>query len=42
MGFVAFKEIAWPGDATDLFRTSVADVRAWRDHLLAREAVQRP
>ena len=42
MGFVAFKEIAWPGDATDLFRTSVADVHAWRDYLLARGAVPRP
>jgi site-specific recombinase XerD len=35
MAFVAFRQIAWPEDATTLFRTSVADVHAWRDHLVA-------
>jgi hypothetical protein len=38
MAFVAFRQIAWPGDATALFRTSVADVHAWRDQLVAAGA----
>ena len=38
MAFVAFRQIAWPDDATALFRTSVADVHAWRDHLVAAGA----
>jgi site-specific recombinase XerD len=36
MAFIAFRKIAWPGDATTLLRTSVADVHAWRDHLVAQ------
>jgi site-specific recombinase XerD len=35
IAFIAFRQIAWPGDATTLLRTSVADVHDWRDHLVA-------
>lgn len=38
MAFVAFREIAWPDGATALFHTSVADIHAWRDHLVATGA----
>src|SRR5262249_61924607 len=38
MAFIAFRQIAWPGDATRLLRTSVADVHGWRDHLVAAGA----
>jgi integrase/recombinase XerD len=38
MAFVAFRRIAWPESATAMFRTSVADVHAWRDHLVAAGA----
>jgi site-specific recombinase XerD len=38
MGFVTFRGIRWPENATDLFKTSVADVQAWRDHLVAKGA----
>ena len=41
MAFIAFRQIAWPGDATTLFRTSVADVHGWRDHLVAAGAAPR-
>ena len=32
--FIAFQTIAWPDDAIRLLQTSVADVHAWRDHLI--------
>jgi site-specific recombinase XerD len=38
MGFVAFRGVQWPEEATNLFKTSVADVHAWRDHLVAQGA----
>ena len=38
MGFIAFQAIAWPEDAIRLLQTSVADVHAWRDHLMAAGA----
>src|SRR4051812_21538895 len=38
MAFVAFRQIAWPDDSMALLRTSVADVHAWRDHLVAAGA----
>ena len=38
MAFIAFRKIAWPKEATALFQTSVADVHAWRDHLIASGA----
>jgi len=36
MAFVEFMQIQWPADATALFQTSVRDVHAWRDHLVAQ------
>jgi site-specific recombinase XerD len=38
MAFIAFRQIAWPDDAITLLQTSVADVHAWRDQLIADEA----
>jgi site-specific recombinase XerD len=38
VGFIAFREIAWPDDAIRLLQISVADVHAWRDHLVATGA----
>ena len=35
MAFIAFRQIRWPEDAICLLQTSVADVHAWRDHLVA-------
>jgi integrase/recombinase XerD len=35
MAFIAFRAIAWPHDAIELLKTSVADVHAWRDQLMA-------
>lgn len=35
MTFVAFRQIRWPDDAITLLQTSVADVHAWRDQLVA-------
>ena len=38
MGFIGFRRLRWPEDAIRLLQTSVADVHAWRDHLLASAA----
>ena len=38
MAFIAFRHIRWPEDAILLLQTSVADVHAWRDHLVAANA----
>ena len=38
MAFIAFRQIAWPDAAPALFQTSVADVHAWRDQLVAAGA----
>jgi site-specific recombinase XerD len=35
MAFIAFRRIAWPEAAITLLQTSVADVHAWRDQLVA-------
>jgi site-specific recombinase XerD len=35
VAFIAFRRIAWPDDAITLLQTSVADVHAWRDELVA-------
>src|SRR5262245_32456774 len=35
MAFIAFLGIRWPEDATRLFRTSVVDVQAFRDQMVA-------
>lgn len=34
--FIRYAEIPWPGEATDLFRITVAQVQAYRDWLIAR------
>ena len=36
-GRVGFLGIAWPGEATSRLRLSVADMQAWRDHLIHEE-----
>jgi site-specific recombinase XerD len=38
MAFIAFMQIPWPAGATTLLQTSVRDVHAWRDQLVADEA----
>ena len=38
MAFITFMSIPWPEGATALFQTSVRDVHAWRDHLVASGA----
>ena len=35
---VKFLRISWPKDATSLLRVSVADIQAWRDHLIRKGA----
>jgi integrase/recombinase XerD len=35
MGFITYRGIAWPSDAIAMLQTSVADVHAWRDQLVA-------
>jgi len=38
MAFIRFMEIQWPAGAPGMFRISVADVHAWRDHLVGQDA----
>src|ERR1039458_1140371 len=38
MSFVKFMGLPWPGQAIELLRVSIADVLAFREHLLAKNA----
>jgi site-specific recombinase XerD len=38
MAFVKFMGLIWPGQATELLRTSVQDVQRFRSHLVAKNA----